>query len=100
AASCLADLLAGVGRIEEAIEWFTRAAEAGDPRAARSLADLLAGVGRIEEAIEWFTRAAEAGSPLAAYRLADLLTKAGRTEEANRLRMFGLNADGSISDPW
>jgi uncharacterized protein len=49
------------GRVDEAVEWFRKAAEAGNDDAAANLARHLLAQGRDKEAAEWFRRA---GGPL------------------------------------
>ena len=56
--SRIAGELRRMNRRAEAIAWYQRAAEAGDRDAAREAAEMLAQAGRAEEAIEWYRRAA------------------------------------------
>ena len=115
--SSLADLLAGRGDLDG----LRVRADAGDRYAAMQLADLLAGRDDLDELYarangsDWAAAArladllaergdldglyarADAGDGYAARGLARLLIKQGRGEEAERLRLFGLNLDGSIA---
>ena len=55
------DLLEQLGRLDEAIVWYQRAAEAGDRDARRRAAELLERAGRLDEAIDWLQVRHEAG---------------------------------------
>jgi hypothetical protein len=89
AARQLADLLAGRGDLDAL---YARA-DGDDWAAARSLADLLAERGDLDAL---YARV-DAGDKHAAKPLANLLIKQGQSEKAERLRLFGLNLDGSIA---
>jgi thioredoxin-like negative regulator of GroEL len=89
AALQLAGLLAERGDLDEL---YARA-DGGDWAAASSLADLLARRGDLDAL---YARI-DAGDGHAAKPLAELLIKQGRSEEAERLRLLGLNLDGSIA---
>jgi hypothetical protein len=84
-----ADALAGAGDLGA----LGKLADAGNDRAARHTAELLACTGEIERLREHV----DAGRPYAVDALADALAAAGRAEEAERLRRFGLRADGEIN---
>jgi hypothetical protein len=88
----LAGLLAGRGDLDE----LRARADAGDLHAADQLAGLLAGRGDLDGAVQIMRACADAGHG-EARRLAGLLIRQGRGEEAERLRRFGLAADGSIA---
>ena len=49
------------GELEEAIEWFSRAADRGDAEAAYNAGVALQDLGRLEEALESYRRAVECG---------------------------------------
>jgi hypothetical protein len=93
AASRLADLLAERGDKEE----LRARADAGDWSAATELAGLLIKHGDLEG----LRARVDAGDRAAARQLASLLAKRlikqGLGEEAQRLRMYGLNLDGSVA---
>jgi len=88
----LADVLAQRGDLEE----LRTRADAGDTYAAARLADLLAGRGDLDQALQFLRAQANAGNGDAS-RLAALLAQQRRGEEAERLRRFGLAADGSTA---
>ena len=92
----LAHLLAGRGDLDGAVQILRTRADAGDWYAAMQLAGLLAGRGDLDRAVQILRARAVAGQGDAQW-LAELLTKQGRGEEADRLRRFGLKADGSIA---
>jgi len=84
-----ADALAAIGDVDTLGEL----ADAGNDRAARHAAALLARAGdlaRLRDGVDL-------GRPHAVDALADALAAAGRTDEAERLRHFGLRADGEIA---
>jgi hypothetical protein len=89
----LADLLAGRGDLDEAVQILRTRAEAGDEEAGGQLISLLAERGDLDG----LRARAEAGDRHAAKPLIGLLTEQGRGEEAERLRRFGLNPDGSTA---
>jgi len=89
AAMQLADLLAERGDLDAL---YARA-DGDDWAAASSLADLLAERGDLDAL---YARV-DAGDKHAAKPLANLLIKQGQSEKAERLRLFGLNLDGSIA---
>ena len=89
AAEQLADQLAERGHLDEL---YARA-DGSDSAAARRLADMLAERGDLDGL---YARA-DAGDGYAARPLTELLIKQGLGEEAERLRLFGLNLDGSIA---
>jgi hypothetical protein len=76
-----------------AIPLYHHAADAGDDHAAGRLARLLADRGDLDG----LRALAAAGDADAAGRLAVVLIREGWGEEAERLRLFGLNLDGSIA---
>ncbi|MYS71278.1 hypothetical protein GTY88_12705 [Streptomyces sp. SID5926] len=49
----IADILVKAGRMEEALPWFARAAQAGDPKAAHTAALELARAGRLDDVPLW-----------------------------------------------
>jgi hypothetical protein len=91
-------VLAGQGNVSEAIEILRDRTNAGDWWAAGQLAGLLAELGNVSEAIEVLRTEVDAGTPTAAERLITMLAEQGETASAARMRRFGLNPDGSISD--
>jgi TPR repeat protein len=93
-------LLEKAGRIDEAIGWYQRAAEAGNRSALGWAAGLLDRAGRIDEGIGWFLRAAEAGDPFALLEATELLERVGRIGEAQQLRQYGLEPGGRIAHEW
>ncbi|MGW5330709.1 hypothetical protein [Streptomyces sp. NPDC004014] len=70
------------GRIDEAVQWYRRAFEAGDVGAAWRAGRVLRAEGRDDAAIEWYQRGAYAGDPTALQRVAYLMRDRGRMEEA------------------
>jgi tetratricopeptide (TPR) repeat protein len=90
-------LLARKGHVDEAIELLRVRADAGYETSSINLVNLLAGLGRLKElAVE-----VEAGTYGAGRKLIDHLDSLGKIESSRikRMRIFGLNADGSIYDP-
>jgi tetratricopeptide (TPR) repeat protein len=78
-----AQILERIGRIDEAIGWHQRAADAGQHDALGQVAWLLEQAGRVEEAIDWLGPHAEAGgNSFYLWRMAGLLERAGRLNEA------------------
>jgi hypothetical protein len=90
AAYWLAALLVRRGELDE----LRTRADAGDGFAAYWLAALLVRRGELDE----LRTRVDAGDGSAARHLPGLLIRQGRREEAERLRRFGLNLDGSITD--
>ncbi|CAL9610161.1 tetratricopeptide repeat protein [Nocardiopsis dassonvillei] len=78
----LGNLLANVGRVEEAEEWYRKAAEQGLTHATVSLGFMLERVGRMGEAEDWYRQAIEQGHTIAMVRLGHVLSEADRQEEA------------------
>ncbi len=80
--------------IPEAIEWITKAAEAGDVDAMYKLASILSGGGDGWElnskALYWFRKGAEAGDP----------NCMGKLAEAYRYGYLGLNKDEKQYRYW
>jgi Flp pilus assembly protein TadD len=74
-------LVASRGRVDEAEEWYRRAAEAGSPEAMNNLGAVVErrDAGAAEE---WYRRAAGVGQPAAMTNLAGLLAGRGEIEEA------------------
>jgi thioredoxin-like negative regulator of GroEL len=89
----LTELLVGRGDLDGAEQILRGRADAGDGWAARWLAGRLAERGDLAG----LRARADVGDWDAAQKLPGLLIKQGRDEEAERLRRFGLNADGSIA---
>ncbi|MGI5293073.1 HD-GYP domain-containing protein [Nonomuraea polychroma] len=93
AAGLLAGLLAGQGRMEEALEILRARAEAGDESASVRLAGLLDEQGRIEEALSLWRGRSKAGDRSASVRVAGLLVVQGRLGGKLALRRAGAEAD-------
>jgi tetratricopeptide (TPR) repeat protein len=75
--------LGRAGRLDEAIGWYQRAAEAGDYDALDRAVELLGQAGRVDEAIDWLqTLATETRGPRILRLAAELLKQAGRVDEA------------------
>ena len=75
---------ASQGDPQEAIHWYTIAAEAGHVEAMASLAILLHESGRYADAIRWYKAAAKTGVRDAMYNLALLHKERGDTEKSVR----------------
>jgi predicted negative regulator of RcsB-dependent stress response len=91
------ELLVEQGRVDEAIEVLRVCVEAGNESAGRPLVDLLARRGHIEA----LKAEVDAGNPDAESRLIEAVSDQGGIARINaeRMRKFGLNADGSIAGP-
>jgi TPR repeat protein len=72
------------GRLDDALPWFRKAAEAGDVVAMTDLGVALARQGDLEASRAWTRRAAEAGSTTAMLNLAGRLFVDGDTEQARQ----------------
>ena len=84
-----ADTLRELGRTEEAVTFYQRAADADDANVGTAwfqttlrVVELLKSSGRTNEAIGWLTAQAEAGETRALEEAAFVLCNAGRTDEA------------------
>jgi TPR repeat protein len=75
-------LLHEAGNLEEAEDWYRKAADLGDSDAAFNLGNLLHEAGNLEEAEDWYRKAADLGDSDAAFNLGNLLHEAGNLEEA------------------
>ncbi|MER5303605.1 hypothetical protein ABT039_29660 [Streptomyces lasiicapitis] len=76
-------LLEADGRIDEAVGWLGRRAEAGgDVRSLRLAAGVLVRAGHADDAVPCFTRAGEAGGPRAFLAAGDHLRRAGHDDAA------------------
>ncbi len=76
------DMLRHAGRLDEAVTWYRRAAEAGDPQSTHALMSSLLRLGHVDEAVAWLRRRHGEGDGRAARLAAYLLLKAGRPHEA------------------
>jgi hypothetical protein len=77
-----AELLSLEDRIEDASQWWTRAAAAGVPYAERRFARLLAQKSRLDDALLAYDRAAVTGDSVAVEYAARMLMDVGREAEA------------------
>lgn len=89
-----AELLTGRGRLDEALPWWARAADAGDADASRTLAICHKDRGEFAEAERWYRTAADRDGGCA-FGLARLLQEAGDTAGAERWYEHGA-ALGSV----
>ncbi|WP_240529223.1 sel1 repeat family protein [Streptomyces antioxidans] len=89
-----AELLTGRGRLDEALPWWARAADAGDADASRALAICHKDRGEFAEAERWYRTAADRDGGCA-FGLARLLHEAGDTAGAERWYEHGA-ALGSV----
>lgn len=55
--------------------------------------------GRTNEALDLLRRTSQTGDPYAWRQYAELLQSAGRTKDAQRMRRYGWEPDGEISQP-
>ncbi|MER5948049.1 hypothetical protein ABT127_18525 [Streptomyces sp. NPDC001904] len=94
----MAGLLEQLGRAGEAASRAKELAEEGQTSALHLTGFLSARLSNNEEAISWYRRAILAGEAFAIAEMADLLKKLGRHDEGNRLRKYGLEADGQIAN--
>jgi predicted negative regulator of RcsB-dependent stress response len=96
----LAQCLAEQGKASEAIDALRdHHARFGIqvPATGNRLAELLAGQGRFDEAIAALQTHTEAGCDMGTSHICKLLDVQGKRDEADRLRRFGLTADGKIA---
>jgi len=77
-------LLGGQGKMEQAVQWFRKAADAGDADAMNNLGALLAEQGKKEQAAQWFRKAADAGDAAAMNNLGALLAEQGEEDQAGQ----------------
>ncbi len=89
-----AELLTGLGRLDEALPWWARAADAGDADASRTLAICHKDRGEFADAERWYRTAADRDGGCA-FGLARLLQEAGDTAGAERWYEHGA-ALGSV----
>jgi hypothetical protein len=90
----LADLLTETGTREE----LAARAEGGDGYAAVALARLWTSEDRAADATALLRATTASGSPIAAKGWTEHLASLGNTEDADKLRRFGLTAEGQIAD--
>lgn len=88
------------GRATTMITWLRTRVDAGDTTALRLVAELCEQSGRIDDAIDWYRRTTLSGNASGLDHVARLLERLDRAAEAHRVRQFGLEQDGSTSDPW
>ena len=95
-------LLWKTGRAEETIAWIEARSADVDAYALWEMAEMLGEAGHLDRALEYCERAVNKGHGGGMFfgTLVKLLAAAGRTTEARRLRRFGREPDGRISDPW
>jgi hypothetical protein len=104
----LADVLAGLGRLEDAEAPLRTRLRNGCRPAAEPLADVLERLGRVDEAEAVLRAHLEETpelqlmpmEPLGMEPLARLLDEAGRATEADQLRRYGIEPGGSTAAPW
>jgi tetratricopeptide (TPR) repeat protein len=87
-------------RQEDTESYIRRQIDQGDPNATRHLAVWLAGTGKLTRGETMLRQEITAGDRTALNLLPMILRLAGRTEEASRTEIFGLNEDGTTSQPW
>ena len=56
-------MLRRAGRLQDALAWYARATDAGDPVSSLQAAAMLREANRIEDALVCYARAADAGDP-------------------------------------
>ncbi|NUP51274.1 MAG: hypothetical protein HOW97_28775 [Catenulispora sp.] len=121
----LAGQLAHADRWERAESFADQAAKLGETWGLRALGTIREGAGDQADAARFFRKAAGFGDSEASGRLADILAKSGQWQEAERFALraanlrgglhaidqlrisagmervkFGLEPDGSLSEPW
>lgn len=94
----MAGLLEQLGRADEATMRAKELAQGGNTSALHLTAFLTAREGNLAEAIPWYRKAILAGEPFAIDEMADQLKELGRHDDGDRLRRYGLEADGQIAD--
>ncbi|MFJ3582939.1 hypothetical protein ACIPPS_12030 [Streptomyces sp. NPDC090127] len=90
-------LLAEHGHADELADRATRGDTIALERLTHVAADALVTRGRFAEAFALLREGVDAGRKLAASELVGWLTRHGREDEADRLRRWGLDADGSVA---
>ena len=84
-----AEVLGRANRVDEALDYYQRACEAGDDYAFTLAAELLADKTGLDFALIWLRARADEGQAGALDAACSVLRKAGRYEDAERLRRFG-----------
>lgn len=100
----IARLMTAAEGPDKTFDWLKscadRRAERDYPSERSAVAELLRAAGRTDEALAWLRRASRTGDPYAWRQYAELLEAAGRVEEAQRMRRYGWEPGGEISEPW
>jgi tetratricopeptide (TPR) repeat protein len=78
-----ADLLREACRVEEALEWYEQAIEAGDGQALDHCCDMFRDFGQSERCMNWLAALAGDGNVQAGAKIIDLLCGLGRIDEAH-----------------
>jgi tetratricopeptide (TPR) repeat protein len=77
-------LLGEQGKEDQAVQWYRKAADAGDPAAMVTLGALLRKQGKEDQAGQWYRKAADAGDPDAMFNLGALLAEPGEADQAEQ----------------
>jgi tetratricopeptide (TPR) repeat protein len=93
----MAGLFEQLGRVDEAVSCAKKLAKQGNTSALHLTAFLTTRHANGEEAISLYRKAILAGEPFAIAEMVDLLKELGCHDEADRLRKYGLEADGQIA---
>ena len=75
-------LLGEQGKEDQSVQWYRRAADAGDADAMVSLGALLRKQGKKDQAMQWYRKAADAGDADAMVNLGALLAEQGEEDQA------------------
>ena len=92
------DQLMRLGKVDEAITWYEKAADAGDFSAAIQIGDILGEAKRSDEARSWYMRAAESGDELTRRFIAQKLRDSGASQEA--LLLYEQVAESGDTDAY
>jgi TPR repeat protein len=77
-------LLGEQGNEDQSVQWYRRAADAGDAAAMVNLGALLRKQGKEDQAMQWYRRAADAGDADAMHNLGALLGEQGEEDQAEQ----------------
>ncbi|MDQ0717995.1 hypothetical protein QFZ55_007447 [Streptomyces luteogriseus] len=93
----MAGLFEQLGRVDEAVSCAKKLAKQGNTSALHLTAFLTTRQANGEESISLYRKAILAGEPFAIAEMVDLLKELGCHDEGDRLRKYGLEADGQIA---
>jgi TPR repeat protein len=75
-------LLGEQGKEDQSVQWYRKAADAGDVAAMVNLGVLLRKQGKEDQAMQWYRKAADAGDADAMFNLGAMLAEQGEEDQA------------------